>query len=137
MERRSHPVTSYSAFAVCRSHPVASYSAFAVSNNYLYDDDDEDAPPGMPRNDPSLWEGDDPTLKEENAELNRQIKEWESELVGDGVDGSVVGGSSPFFNPEHSDEPWDWSAGPRRPRPTQTPTRMCQPSTRSWSWSGR
>jgi len=86
---------------------LASYSAFAVSDNYLYDDDDDDVPPGLLRNDPSLWEGEDPTLEEENAELNRQLDELERELMGDGVDGSVVGGSSPFFDPNLSDEPWD------------------------------
>ena len=86
---------------------LASYSAYAVSDNYLYDDDDDELPPGLLRNDPSLWEGEDPTLEEENAELNRQLDELEAELMGDGVDGSVVGGSSPFFNPSLSDEPWD------------------------------
>ncbi|KAL7543326.1 hypothetical protein ACHAXR_012678 [Thalassiosira sp. AJA248-18] len=92
---------------------LASYSAFAVSDNYLFDidkddgDDDEMRPKGLLRNDPSLWEGEDPTLEEENAELNRQLEELEQELMGDGIDGSVVGGSSPFFDPSTSDEPWD------------------------------
>ena len=79
-----------------------------MSNNYLYDDDDDETMPGGSlRNDPSLWEGEDPTLEEENAELNRQLDELERELMGDGVDGSVVGGSSPFFDPSFNDEPWD------------------------------
>jgi len=86
---------------------LSSYSAFAVSNNNLYDEDDDDLPPGLLRNDPSLWEGEDPTLEEENAELNRQLDELERELMGDGVDGSVVGGSSPYFDASLSDEPWD------------------------------
>lgn len=87
---------------------LASYSAFAVSDNYLYDDDGDDEPStGILRNDPSLWEGEDPTLEEENAELNRQLDDLERELLGDGVDGSVVGGSSPFFDPNLSNEPWD------------------------------
>lgn len=85
---------------------LASYAAFAVPDNYLYDDDDE-LPEGMLRNDPSLWEGEDLTLEEENAELDRQLDELERELLGDGVDGSVVGGSSPYFDPTLSDEPWD------------------------------
>ena len=84
-----------------------SYSKFAVSDNYLYDEDDESMPPGILRNDPSLWEGEDLTIEEENAELNRQLDELELELMGEGVDGSVVGGSSPFFDPSYSDEPWD------------------------------
>mmetsp|Transcript_6663 Transcript_6663/g.15109 ORF Transcript_6663/g.15109 Transcript_6663/m.15109 type:complete len:799 (+) Transcript_6663:59-2455(+) len=86
---------------------LASYEVFAVSNNFLYNDDDDEMSSGMLRNDPSLWEGEDPTLEEENAELNRQIDELERELMGDGIDGSVVGGSSPFFDPSLSDEPWD------------------------------
>lgn len=87
---------------------LASYASFAVEDNYLYDDDDEDQmSPGLLRNDPSLWMGEDPTLEEENAELDKQLDEWERELMGDGVDGSVVGGSSPFFDPTLSDEPWD------------------------------
>lgn len=87
---------------------LASYSDFAVSDNYLYDEDEEEMPPGiLRRNDPSLWEGEDPTLEEENAELDRQLDELEAELMGDGVDGSVVGGSSPFFDAQYSDEPWD------------------------------
>jgi len=81
---------------------LASYSAFAVSDNYLYDDDDDEMPLGYLRNDPSLWEGEDPTLEEEDAELNRQLDELEREMKGDGVDGS-----SPFFDPTLSDEPWD------------------------------
>lgn len=83
-----------------------SYAAYAVSDNYLYDDDEE-LPQGFYRNDPSLWQGEDPTLEEENAELDRQLDELERELMGDGVDGSVVGGSSPFFDASYSDEPWD------------------------------
>ena len=67
---------------------------------------------GIMRNDLSLWEGDDPTLEEENAELERQLDEWERELFGlgdgdEGLDGTVVGGSSPHFDPSLSDEPWD------------------------------
>ena len=89
---------------------LARYSEFAVSDNYLYNDDDDDdmISKGMLlRNDPSLWEGEDVTLEEENAELNKQLDELERELLGEGVDGSVVGGSSPFFDPTFSDEPWD------------------------------
>jgi xanthine phosphoribosyltransferase len=89
---------------------LASYAAFAVEDNYLYDDEDEDEmmkAAGLLRNDPSLWQGEDPTLEEENAELDKQLDEWERELMGDGVDGSVVGGSSPFFDATLSDEPWD------------------------------
>ena len=90
---------------------LASYSAFAVSDNYLFNDDTDDdmlSKKGMLlRNDLSLWEGEDVTLEEENAELNRQLDELERELLGEGVDGSVVGGSSPFFDPTFSDEPWD------------------------------
>ena len=52
---------------------LASYASFAVEDNYLYDDDDEDQmSPGLLRNDPSLWMGEDPTLEEENAELDKQ-----------------------------------------------------------------
>lgn len=89
---------------------LASYAAFAVEDNYLYDDEDEDEmmkSAGLLRNDPSLWQGEDPTLEEENAELDKQLDEWERELMGDGVDGSVVGGSSPYFDATLSDEPWD------------------------------
>jgi hypothetical protein len=88
---------------------LANYAVYAVSDNYLYDEDEEEeALKAMGiRNDMSLWEGDDPTLEEENAELERQLDEWEKELFGDGIDGSVVGGSSPFFDPALSDEPWD------------------------------
>jgi hypothetical protein len=95
---------------------LAAYSAYAVSDNYLYDDDDDDGgggdggrrpPSWMIRNDRSLWEGEDGTLAEEDAELNRQLDELERELMGDGIDGSVVGGSSPYFDPAMSDEPWD------------------------------
>jgi hypothetical protein len=88
---------------------LSNYARYAVSDNYLYDEDDEEEElraMGI-RNDMSLWEGDDPTLEEENAELERQLDEWEKELFGDGVDGSVVGGNSPFFDPALSDEPWD------------------------------
>jgi hypothetical protein len=95
---------------------LAAFSAYAVSDNYLYDDDDEDGrrPGWMMRNDPSLWEGEDGTLAEEDAELNRQLDELERELMGDGVDGSVVGGSSPYFDPTMSDEPWDRYGQSRR-----------------------
>ena len=90
---------------------LASYAPFAVEDNYLYDDEDEDdmiKVAGLLRkNDPSLWEGEDPTLEEENAELDKQLDEWERELMGDGVDGSVVGGASPYFDATLSDEPWD------------------------------
>lgn len=89
---------------------LASYAAFAAEDNYLYDDEDEDEmmkSAGLLRNDPSLWQGEDPTLEEENAELDKQLDEWERELMGDGVDGSVVGGSSPYFDATMSDEPWD------------------------------
>ena len=85
---------------------LSSYSAFAVPDNYLYQDYDDGVPAGLLRNDPSLWEGEDLTLEEENAELNRQLDEWELELG----DGSVVGESSPSpsFDPSFvSDEPWD------------------------------
>eukprot|EP00804_Cyclotella_cryptica_P029218 CCRYP_011657-RB/>CCRYP_011657-RB protein AED:0.05 eAED:0.05 QI:284/1/1/1/1/1/2/1084/658 len=89
---------------------LAAYAAFAVSDNFLYNDEEEEEAAlramGL-RNDPKLWEGDDPTIEEENAELERQLDEWEKEIFGDGVDGSVVGGSSPFFDPALSDEPWD------------------------------
>ena len=77
---------------------LASYAAFAVEDNYLYDDDDDDYKSGLSRNDPTLWQGEDPSLEEENAELDKQLDEWERELMGDGVDGSVLGGSSPFFD---------------------------------------
>jgi len=89
---------------------LASYAAFAVEDNYLYDDEDEDEmmkSARLLRNDPSLWQGEDPTLEEENAELDKQLDEWEREIMGDGVDGSVVGGSSPYFDTALSDEPWD------------------------------
>ena len=89
---------------------LASYAAFAVEDNYLYDDEDEDEmmkSAGLLRNDPSLWQGEDPTLEEEMAELDKQLDEWEREIMGDGVDGSVVGGSSPYFDATLSDEPWD------------------------------
>lgn len=89
---------------------LAAYSVFAVPDNYLYDDDgDDDERPNRVslRNNKSLWEGDELSLDEENAELNRQLDELEREFMGDGVDGSVVGGSSPFFDPTLSDEPWD------------------------------
>mmetsp|Transcript_29951 Transcript_29951/g.59902 ORF Transcript_29951/g.59902 Transcript_29951/m.59902 type:complete len:773 (-) Transcript_29951:79-2397(-) len=90
---------------------LASYAEYAVSDNFLYDDDDEElwkkAKLGDLKNDLSMWEGEDPTLEEENAELNRQLDELERELFGDGIDGSVVGGSSPFFDSSMSDEPWD------------------------------
>ncbi|KAL7489384.1 hypothetical protein ACHAW6_014979 [Cyclotella cf. meneghiniana] len=89
---------------------LAAYASYAVSDNFLYNDEEEEEAAlramGL-RNDPKLWEGDDPTIEEENAELERQLDEWEKELFGDGVDGSVVGGSSPFFDPALSDEPWD------------------------------
>ena len=91
---------------------LSAYSLFAVSDNYLYEDDDEEqlwkkASSGGLTNDPSIWIGDDLSLEEENAELDRQLDELERELMGDGVDGSVVGGSSPFFDTSMSDEPWD------------------------------
>jgi len=94
---------------------LTSYALYAVSDNYLYNDDEDEETLkslGILRNDMSLWEGDDPTLEEENAELERQLDEWERELFGlgeedDGVDGSVLGGSSPYFDPSLSDEPWD------------------------------
>jgi hypothetical protein len=93
---------------------LQAYSAYAVPDNYLYDDDDDEdggggsgRPAWMTRNDPSLWEGEERTLAEEDDELNRQLDELERELAGDGIDGSVVGGSSPYFDPTMSDEPWD------------------------------
>ena len=88
---------------------LSQYSTYAVSNNYLYDEDEEEEALNALgiRNDPSLWEGEDPTIEEENAELERQLDEWEKELFGDGIDGSVVGGSSPYFDSTLSDEPWD------------------------------
>lgn len=89
---------------------LASYAAFAVEDNFLYDDEDDDEMMMMKsqlRNDPSLWQGEDPTLEEENTELNKQLDDWERDLMGDGVDGSVVGGSSPYFDASLSDEPWD------------------------------
>lgn len=89
---------------------LAAYSAYTVPDNYLYDDDDDDYERSNKislRNNKSLWEGDELSLDEENAELNRQLDELEREFMGDGVDGSVVGGSSPFFDPTLSDEPWD------------------------------
>jgi hypothetical protein len=90
---------------------LAAYAIFAVPDNYLYDDDgdddDERSNRVSLRNNKSLWEGEELSLDEENAELNRQLDELEREFMGDGVDGSVVGGSSPFFDPTLSDEPWD------------------------------
>lgn len=89
---------------------LASYASNAVSDNYLFndEDDEEQSLKAMRlRNDPSLWQGEDPTLEEENAELDKQLDELERELFGDGVDGSVVGGSSPYFDVSLSDEPWD------------------------------
>ena len=87
---------------------LSSYAAFAVSDNFLYDDEEEEMMNHMmPQNDMSLWEGEEPTLDEERAELDRQLDELERELMGDGVDGSVVGGASPYFDPQFSDEPWD------------------------------
>jgi hypothetical protein len=96
---------------------LLAYSAYAVPDNYLYDDDDDDGggrPAWMTRNDPSLWEGEERTLAEEDAELSRQLDELERELTGDGIDGSVVGGSSPYFDPTMSDEPWDRYGQSRR-----------------------
>ena len=87
---------------------LSSDAAFAVSDNFLYDDEEEEMMSQMmPQNDMSLWEGEEPTLDEERAELDRQLDELERELMGDGVDGSVVGGASPYFDPQISDEPWD------------------------------
>jgi hypothetical protein len=89
---------------------LAAYAEFAVPDNFLYDDDiddDERSNKVSLRNNKSLWEGEELTLDEENAELNRQLDELEREFMGDGVDGSVVGGSSPYFDPTLSDEPWD------------------------------
>lgn len=95
---------------------LVAYSAYAVSDNYLYDDDDDDDDNSdwRMRHDPSLWEGEDQTLAEEDAELDRQLDELERELMGDGIDGSVVGGSSPYFDPMMSDEPWDRYGQSRR-----------------------
>lgn len=86
---------------------LASYAPFAVPDNFLYDDEEEEMSQMMPQNDMSLWEGEEPTLDEERAELDRQLDELERELMGDGIDGSVVGGASPYFDPQISDEPWD------------------------------
>jgi len=63
------------------------------------DDDDERSNRVSLRNNKSLWEGEELSPDEENAELNRQLDELEREFMGDGVDGSVVGGSSPFLDP--------------------------------------
>ena len=104
---------------------LAAYSAYATSDNYLYDDDDDgdddynensnnNNNDWRMRNDPLLWMGEERTLDEENAELDRQLDELERELMGDGIDGSVVGGSSPFFDPTYSDEPWDRYGQSRR-----------------------
>lgn len=51
---------------------LASYAKYAVSDNFLYNDEEEEEEAlralGI-RNDMSLWEGEDFTLAEENAEL--------------------------------------------------------------------
>jgi xanthine phosphoribosyltransferase len=101
---------------------LAAYSAYATSDNYLYDDDNGDDEYNensrnndwRMRNDPALWMGEEQTLAEEDAELDRQLDELERELMGDGIDGSVVGGSSPYFDPTYSDEPWDRYGQSRR-----------------------
>ncbi len=46
---------------------------FAVLYNYLYDKDDDDLPPGLLKNNPLLWEGEDPTMEEENTVLDHQL----------------------------------------------------------------